>query len=94
MNQRNKVKDLTTFNTRVLSYKYLGPTNFKGSRVKIADPRFNKSKTIPFEGEWNHASEVAVDYLLQNGWVIVGINSDIQVIILKDFDSDQQLDKR
>ena len=86
-----KVKELTGCNTRVLNYKYLGPTNFKGSRVKITDKRFKRSKTVTFDDRFSAAAEVAVNYLLSQGWDVVGTNSDVGVIIMGSWDSDKQL---
>ena len=86
-----KVKELTGCNTRVLNYKYLGPTNFKGSRVKITDKRFKRSKTISYDHQFSNAVEVAVNYLLSQGWDVVGTNSDVGVIIMGSWDSDKQL---
>ena len=86
-----KVKELTGCNTRILNFKYLGPTNFKGSRVKITDKRFQRSKTVSYDHRFSNAVEVAVDYLLSQGWDVVGTNSDACVIIMGSWDSDKQL---
>lgn len=86
-----KVKELTGCNTRILNFKYLGPTDFKGSRVKITDKRFERSKTVEFDHQFRTAVEVAVDYLLSQGWDVVGTNSDACVIIMGSWDSDKQL---
>jgi hypothetical protein len=40
-------------NFHLLKIKYITPTNTRGSRVKIIDLRFNKSKTIPFNYEFD-----------------------------------------
>jgi len=86
-----QVKALTGFNTRVLNFKYLSATNHKGSRVKITDPRFKKSVTIGFNSIYDNCGEVAVEYLLKNGWAVSGINEDAGVVILSDWNPDQQL---
>ena len=86
-----KVKEITGMSTRILSFKYLGPTNTKGSRVKLIDKRFNRSKTIPYDYEFGHAVEVAVNYLLSEGWNVAGINCDAGVIIMGERNSDKQL---
>jgi len=86
-----KVKELTGCNTRILNYKYLGPTNTKGSRVRITDKRFQRSKIVTFDDQFSTAAEVAVDYLLSQGWDVVGTNSDVRVIIMGSWDSDKQL---
>lgn len=86
-----KVKELTGCNTRILNFKYSGPTDTKGSRVRITDKRFERSKTIPYDHQFSNAAEVAVDYLLSQGWDVVGTNSDVGVIIMGSWDSDKQL---
>jgi len=86
-----KVKEITGMSTRILSFKYLAPTNTKGSRVKLIDKRFNRFKTIPYDYEFNNAVEVAVNYLLSEGWNVAGINCDDSVIIMGEWDSDKQL---
>ena len=86
-----KVKELTGCDTRILNFKYLGPTNTKGSRVKITDKRFQRSKTVAFDYRFTNAVEVAVDYLLSQGWDVAGTNSDVGVIIMGSWDSDKQL---
>jgi len=90
-----KVKELSCFNTRILNVKYLGPTNTKGSRIKIIDHHFNQSVTISYNYEYSNALQGAVDYLLENGWDVIGFNSECHkteyIIIIKEWDSTQQL---
>ena len=52
---------------RAFEVKYLGPTNNRGSRVKITDLHNNKSVTISFDYSYNNAYEVAENYLEQQG---------------------------
>ena len=85
------VRDLTCWNTRALSYKYLGPTDTKGGRVKLYDKRFKRTKTIPYDDIYNSAAGVAVAYLLEHGWKVVGTNEDEGIIIMSGWDSDKQL---
>lgn len=86
-----EVRLLVGVNTRLLSFKYLGPTDFKGPRVKITDKRFKKSKTIPYDHRYNNAGAVAARYLLDNGWDVVGSNEDYGILIIGTWDPDQQL---
>ena len=86
-----QVKKICGFNQRILTCKYLGPTSTKCSRVKITDKRFKKSVTIPFGHTYNTVCEVAVDYLLERGWKVSGVNEDLGVIIMSEWDSDKQL---
>lgn len=50
-------------NLRAFQVVYHGATNTRGSRVKIDDLRFNKSKTISYNYEFNDAGEIASNYL-------------------------------
>ena len=93
--QYRKVKELTGHNTRVLNIKYLGPTDTKGSRIKIIDRHFKQSITIPYDYEFSSALEGGVNYLLLNGWDVVGFNSECHkteyIVIISNWDSSQQL---
>jgi hypothetical protein len=89
--QTTKEKTKSFWNTRVLTYKFLGPTTYRCSRVKIMDPRFEKSVTVSMNYEYNNAHETAIDYLISNGWDVVGFNSDANIIIMGDWNADQQL---
>jgi len=90
-NLKKKTKELTAFNVRVIEFKYLCPTNTKGSRVKIKDPRFKTSVTIPFGYEYSSAGAVAVSYLLAKGWPVGGVNEDAGIIIMSEWDAAHQL---
>ena len=50
-------------NMRCFEIKYFWPTNTKGSRVKIKDLRFNKSKIINYDYKYNNIYDTANDYL-------------------------------
>ena len=64
-------------NFHVLRIKYLGATNFRGSRVKIISDRFKQSVTIPFDHALNNPEDMAVAFLEHrndpNGFNIIGI---------------------
>jgi hypothetical protein len=47
--------------------KYFGPSNAKGSRVKMTLPHWKKSKTISYRHEFNSISDMAVAWLAENG---------------------------
>lgn len=65
----NGTKDLMSVpNFHVLRIKYLGPTNFRGSRVKIISDRFKQSITIPFNHAFNNCEDIAVQYLSKNSF--------------------------
>ena len=57
---------------RGFKVKYLGPTNYKDSRIKITDERFEQSKVIDFRHEYNNTLDQAIDYLERNGFNIIG----------------------
>lgn len=50
-------------NLHVLRVKYLGPTNYQGSRVKIISDRFKQSVTIPFDYAPNNVEDMAAAFL-------------------------------
>jgi len=59
-------------NYRALEVKYLGPTNSSGSKIKIIDHRFDKSKAIPYNHSENSALDGAVSYLEKLGIKFLG----------------------
>ena len=59
-------------NYHIIKVTYLGATNNKGSRVKMYSERFLKSKTIPFNHGIGNILEIAKNYLLRNGFEIIG----------------------
>lgn len=58
-------------NLHILKVKYLGPTNFKGSRVRITSEWFNQSVTIPYDYSANDCVEVAANFLKNAGFEII-----------------------
>ena len=76
-------------NGRVFKIKYLGATNTKGSRIKIIDCRFKKSKTL--SRSYKHISGLydAVDYLTNKGINILyqgELNYNENILISDDFE--------
>lgn len=61
----------TTPNVHVLTIKYVGPTNYKPSRVKIISERFNNSITINYDHEFNDSCEIAENWLKKNGFNVL-----------------------
>ncbi len=50
-----------------LTIRYLGPTNTKGSRVKMSLPRWdNKGKTISYDHRFRDTLEIACNWLKEN----------------------------
>lgn len=52
---------------RIFKVSYIGATNTKGSRVKIADLRNNISKIIPFDYAITGIDNIAIAYLESKG---------------------------
>ena len=47
--------------------KYLSPTDFRGSRVKITDTRHRESVVLSYDYRIGHTTQQAIDYLLKCG---------------------------
>ena len=60
-------------NYHVITVKYLGTTNHRGSRVKLTSRRFNQSVVIPFDYVLNNIEDMAAVNMKINGFNIVGI---------------------
>jgi hypothetical protein len=54
-------------NLRAFKIGYLGPTNYRGSRVKIEDIRRNKKIIISYNYEFDNTKDIAIDYLKKIG---------------------------
>ena len=95
LNHYKKVRTICGINTRVITCKYLGPTNIQGSRIKLYDRHFAQSVTIPYNYEFSNAVEGAVSYLLSLGFVVVGMNSTAikkeYIIIINSWDCEQRI---
>lgn len=94
----NLVEQVTARNTRMLTVKYLPPTNYKGSRIKIIDRYFGKSITLGYNYQYTSALRGAVHWLIQNGWDVQAYNSeackDEYVVVIGTWDSEQQLNNK
>ena len=66
-------------NTRIIGFKFLGPTNHRGARIKLIDKRNHATKTIPYHYGYTSAGGGAADYLL---WNVIGCNEDHGVLII------------
>jgi len=78
-------------NTRIIGFKFLGPTNYKGARIKLTDKRNHSTKTISFHYGYTTAGGGAADYLISEGWHVVGCNEDYGVLIIDCADRDKEL---
>jgi hypothetical protein len=54
-------------NLLAIRVRYLGPTNTKGSRVKLEVPRFNIKKTIPYNDTIRRSEDNALSWLKEKG---------------------------
>lgn len=59
-------------NYHLLQIKYLGATNYNGSRIKIISKRFEQSVTIPYDYKYDNTCEGATAYLESKGYEIIG----------------------
>ena len=57
---------------RGIKVKYIGATNYKGSRIKITDERFDQSKIIDYSYKYGNVLDQSIDYLQNNGFNIIG----------------------
>tara|TARA_R100001129_G_scaffold164936_1_gene131316 strand:- start:342 stop:647 length:306 start_codon:yes stop_codon:yes gene_type:complete len=84
-----KGKDLFLNHLRGIEIKYLAPTNYKGSRVKIYDTRHEVSKIISYDYSYNNARDIGIEYLLKRGIEIDSMTynekTHIHTILTKDF---------
>tara|TARA_R100000734_G_C3305511_1_gene96016 strand:+ start:825 stop:1121 length:297 start_codon:yes stop_codon:yes gene_type:complete len=84
-----KGKDLFLNHLRGIEIKYLAPTNYKGSRVKIYDTRHKVSKIISYDYSYSNARDIGIEYLLQRGIEIDSMTynekNHIHTILTKDF---------
>jgi hypothetical protein len=54
-------------NFLLVTVKYISPTGYRGSRIKLTLPRFGESKAIPYDYDGRDAEEGAVRYLASKG---------------------------
>ena len=74
---------LTNFHT--LTIKHLGPTDFKGSRIKITSDRFEQSIILNRDYSKSSWLDQAVTFLTQNWFNLVGSTEyKNQTILLSD----------
>lgn len=59
-------------NYHIIEVKYSGPTNTRGSHVKLTSARFQQTVSIPYDYSFNSAVDIAVDYLKNEGHAVVG----------------------
>ena len=67
---------------RAFEIKYVSATDRTGTRVSIKDLRFNKSKRIPYNYEFNNIYQIAEAYLSEIGIECIGVSETPQGYIL------------
>jgi hypothetical protein len=80
-------------NLLLVTVKYIGPTNYRGSRIKLSLPRFKESLTIPYNYEARDAEQGAAMYLAENGCepIARACGADHSAILLFSFDATDSL---
>lgn len=57
---------------RVFEVSYKGPTDYRGSRIRIKDCAYNKTILIPYNYEYLDSAGGGLAYLQEHGFVIAG----------------------
>lgn len=78
-------------NLRMFEIKFMGPTNHKGSRLKITDHRHKKSVILSKSYEFNSIMDQAKEYLESKGITIVGQSEGIKNDMLLSDNFDKQI---
>ena len=75
-----------------IAVRYIGATNFKGSRVRMRSMRFGTSRTISYDHAFNNSADIAADWLRRNGMTVVAhANNEIpgcggdDVLLIEEF---------
>ena len=61
-----------TENLHLLSVKYIGPSNARGTRLKIESKRFNQSITLSYDYKIGNIRDQAIQFLQLRGFNILG----------------------
>lgn len=59
-------------NYHIIKAKYLGATNYRGSRIKLTSERFEQSKVINYTYEFSNTLEIAENALKLLGFNLIG----------------------
>ena len=76
-------------NFHVIEVKYLGPTNTRGSRVKLTSTRFNDSITLSTDYAHNTTVSQAIEWLEKHGQKVAGtaeLSNNTDAILLEAID--------
>lgn len=71
----------------IIKIKYVSPTNSAGSKVKIISEDYKESISIAYNYSFNSALDIAIDYLQNKGFEIIGTGNgrDEQYVISSTF---------
>ena len=59
-------------NAHLITVKFIGPSNTKGSRIKLVSQRFpNDSLTLSYDHSYSHTFDQAQSWLIEHGYTIV-----------------------
>ena len=82
---------MSTQNYHAIQVRFIGPTNYRGARVKLTSGRFSADKansvTIPFDYSASNTLDIAENWLTANGFELMGSaeNRDSYVIFASTF---------
>ena len=78
-----------TPNFHIIRVTYLGPTNSRGSRMKLTSLRFLDTVILPYNYEYTQGKDQAINFLQINGFEVIGSCYDEKkqdsIIICKSF---------
>lgn len=91
------MEEFITPNYHAIRVSYLGPTNSRGSRMKLTSLRFNDSLMLSYDYSFNQGRDQAINFLQLNGFEVIGscydeIKQD-SIIICQNFMSLREIKK-
>lgn len=60
----------------VMKIKYVSPTDYKGSKVKITSEAYKESISLAYNYTFNSALDIAINYLQNMVFEIIGVAED------------------
>ena len=80
------MKSYQVQNLRQIKVKFISPTNLRGARVKIYEPKRYKddstqSKTFSYSYDYGDIHEQAYKILISNGWNVICSASEVNEYI-------------
>lgn len=65
-----------TPNFHIIRVTYLGPTNSRGSRMKLTSLRFLDTLILPYDYSYNQGKDQAINFLQINNFDVIGSGYD------------------